>query len=75
MKLSLKDQARSTALGLLSLALPMALINYATHDAAPAVVLACVLIASIVGYGFGGWTVSRAYEEEANDTCSEGSNE
>lgn len=61
--MNLKEQLVSTALGLVGLAVPAALINYYTNHQNPSVVLLGVLVASLAGYAFGARSVAQAYEK------------
>ena len=62
-----RDQLLCGALGLLGVAAPAALIDHATFGISGGTVIVGVLIASFVGYGFGAWSVSRAYRDEQEE--------
>lgn len=58
-----KQLAISALSGLVGLGVPSALINHMTGSVAPGVVLVGVLLASLVGYGFGTYSISKTYED------------
>jgi hypothetical protein len=71
MKLKFREQATCTLLGLAGVGAPALVINHATYGLAPGPVLGGLLVASIVGFGFGAWTMSRAYNDANEQTDTE----
>lgn len=58
-----REHATSTALGLIGIGAPAEIINHATRNIHPQLIFGCSLIASLVGFAFGTWNMSQAYEE------------
>jgi len=67
-----REQALYALLGLVGLGVPAETINYFTYGINPKVVIVGVAFASMVGYGFGAWSITQDVREqiEEQEACS-----
>jgi hypothetical protein len=61
--MTFKQRVITSLLGLFSLGVPAAFINYQTYSIDPMSVFGGILFASIIGYALGAWRTSVEYNE------------
>lgn len=73
----MNEKLKATLAGVVGLMVPSIIINHATYHTNPGAVLTGIVVASLVGYGYGAYSVAndlvkKEYDAWYNDGYAEG---